>query len=129
MEAVFPHGKRVDVQIGQFDIPTDQSKANGGESSAPEPFDLFLASIVACAGIYAKSFCDVRKLNTEGMKLTQELKRNADTRVIEEISLKLHVPADFPEKYERPVLKAMNSCSVKKQLRSDIEFKSTVVRR
>ncbi|MBW2050564.1 MAG: osmotically inducible protein OsmC, partial [Deltaproteobacteria bacterium] len=51
VEVSFPGGKRVDAQIGGFTIKTDQSRDNGGDESAPEPFQLFLASIATCAGI------------------------------------------------------------------------------
>lgn len=48
----FPGGKRVDAVIGSQTIRTDQSVAHGGEGSAAEPFDLFLASLATCAGLY-----------------------------------------------------------------------------
>ncbi len=49
-------------------IRTDQPLDNGGSNSAPAPFDLFLASIGTCAGIYVKSFCDNRKIPTDNIK-------------------------------------------------------------
>ena len=51
------NGKKVDVDTGDFVIKTDQSVKSGGDASAPPPFDLFLASIGACSGIYVLSFC------------------------------------------------------------------------
>ena len=44
MEVIFPGGKRVNAIYKGFTIETDQSKRDGGEGSAPAPFDLFLAS-------------------------------------------------------------------------------------
>jgi len=58
-KVTFPGNKRVDVAFDKFEIKTDQASENGGDESAPEPFDVFIGSIGACAGIYAKSFCDV----------------------------------------------------------------------
>ena len=72
LEISFPGGKRVDVQVGGFDIGTDQSVKNGGEASAPAPFTLFLASLASCSGIYALNFCQTRKLPTDGLSLTME---------------------------------------------------------
>jgi len=51
MEIVFPGGKKVDALYKGFKIQTDQSERNGGEATAPVPFDLFLSSIGTCAGI------------------------------------------------------------------------------
>lgn len=128
MEAIFPGGKRVDVIDGKFLIKTDQKESNGGESSAPEPFHLLLASIVSCAGIYAKVFCDSRNLNSEGMKVSQKISYNSATKMIDHINLVLYVPTDFPEKYETSILKSINSCAVKNQLHPDIKFESELAR-
>ena len=128
LEAVFPGGKKVDVIAGKFLIKTDQKPSNGGEDSAPQPFHIFLSSIVACAGIYAKSFCDSRNLNANGMKITQEVTFNRETKLIDTATLTLFVSNDFPEKYENPILKAMNACAVKKQLHPDITVESKLSR-
>jgi len=72
VEVSFPDGKKIDAQIGEFTINTDQAVANGGDESAPEPFQLFLASIATCAGIYALSFCQSRNIRPDGMSLSME---------------------------------------------------------
>jgi len=61
----FPGNKKVDVEFDNFKIKTDQSVKNGGDETALEPFAVFLSSLAACAGIYAKSYCDTRNLSTE----------------------------------------------------------------
>ena len=53
MKVYFPGGKRVYADYGGFTIETDQPARGGGDDSAPAPFDLFLASIGTCAGIFA----------------------------------------------------------------------------
>jgi ribosomal protein S12 methylthiotransferase accessory factor len=63
MEIYFPGGKRVYADYHGFTIQTDQSPESGGESSAPAPFELFLASIGTCAGIYALSFMQQRGID------------------------------------------------------------------
>ena len=71
MKITFPGGLRVNAQLGEQVIATDQGVASGGEGSAPEPFTLFMASIGTCAGIYVLSFCKNHGLPTEGVYLTQ----------------------------------------------------------
>ena len=95
----FPGGKRVDAELSGRLVPTDQSKLSGGEGSAPEPFTLFLASIGTCAGIYVLSFCQTRNLPTEGIRLTQRLELDPETRALSRVHLDIHVPPSFPEKY------------------------------
>ena len=56
MEIVFSGGKRVNANFDGFTVRTDQSISGGGEGSAPEPFDLFFASM----GGYALSKYEFR---------------------------------------------------------------------
>ena len=69
MEVTFDGGKVITAHLNGHIIRTDQPVDNGGGNSAPAPFDLFLASIGTCAGIYVKSFCDKRQIPTEELKL------------------------------------------------------------
>ena len=40
----FPGGARVDAHFNGYTVHTDQTLRDGGQASAPSPFDLFLAS-------------------------------------------------------------------------------------
>ncbi len=70
VEVSFPDGKKIDAKIGEFKSNTDHAVENGGDESAPEPFQLFLASIASCACIYALSFYQSRKISPDGMSLS-----------------------------------------------------------
>ena len=123
----FPGNKKVDVAFNNYKIKTDQSKENGGDETAPEPFDIFVGSIGACAGIYAKTFCDVRKLSTDSMYVFVDIDLKEEQKLMEEISITLHVNQQFPEKYIKAIIKAMDSCSVKNQLHPDIKTNTAVI--
>jgi len=116
MEITFPGGKRVDAQYKGFTINTDQPKVAGGEGSAPSPFDLFLASIGTCAGIYVLSFCQERNLPTEDVKIALNTERDNETGLIGKINLDILLPSDFPAKYENALIKVASLCAVKKHL-------------
>jgi putative redox protein len=73
MEVTLDGGKVVTAHINGKTIKTDQSVRNGGGGTAPEPFELFLASIGTCAGIYVKSFCDQRGIPADGIKIIQSV--------------------------------------------------------
>jgi organic hydroperoxide reductase OsmC/OhrA len=64
MEVFFPGGKKVNSTYKGFTAKTDQSKNEGGDGTAPEPCDLFLASIGTCAGVYVVIFCQERGIDT-----------------------------------------------------------------
>jgi putative redox protein len=112
----FPGGKRVNAEYGGFTVQTDQPVEGGGEGSAPQPFDLFLASIATCAGIYVKGYCDVRGIATEGLRLEMQIDREPDGRRVARLALDIHLPPGFPEKHRDAVVRAADLCTVKKHI-------------
>lgn len=124
MEICFPGGKKVDADFKGFTIKTDQGEKDGGEGSAPTPTFLFLASLGACAGLYALNFCEKRKFDTNRLKLEIEFKTHPKTHMVEKVRFKLTLPPDFPEKYKPAIIKAMDLCYVKKHLHESIEFET-----
>ncbi|MCD6660785.1 MAG: OsmC family protein [Lentimicrobium sp.] len=116
MKITFEGKKKIIAEFNGHRIVTDQPVRGGGEGSAPAPFDLFLASIGTCAGIYVKSFCDQRGISTEGISLEQEMKFNPQTHLISDLEIRILLPADFPEKYKEAVVNSANLCAVKRHL-------------
>ena len=112
----FPGGKRVVARYNGFAIDTDQSSDNGGNGSAPEPYDLFLASLATCAGVYALGFCQRRDLPTSGLRVAMSWRREETSRRMAEIAIRVETGPDFPEKYLKPLERAISQCSVKKTL-------------
>jgi ribosomal protein S12 methylthiotransferase accessory factor len=122
IEVSFPGGKRIDAKIGNFQVRTDQSLANGGEGTAPEPFEFFLASIATCAGIYALEFCQAREIPTEGMALTMSCEWDEKKQLIQKLHIELKVPPGFPDRYRKAVVRVMDLCTVKKHIVHPPEF-------
>jgi ribosomal protein S12 methylthiotransferase accessory factor len=118
----FPGGDRVDAHFGPFTVETDQTNEKGEPGSAPMPFDLFLASIATCAGIYVLRFCRQRNLPMEGLKIIQRSHRNHQTGMVESIDLEIQIPAGFPEKYVSPLIRSAELCAVKKHLENPPVF-------
>ena len=116
MEITFDDGKVVTAHTHGHFIRTDQPLDNGGGNTAPAPFELFLASIGTCAGIYVKSFCDNRKIPTDNIKIIQKTEYNKETGLPVNITLDIKLPADFPEKYKASVINVAELCKVKKSI-------------
>ncbi len=115
-------GKKVTAHYKGYEIVTDQPENQGGEGSAPAPFDLFLASIGTCAGIYVQSFCERRDIPYEGIEITQSMETNPETRLPSRFNLEIILPEDFPEKYKNSVVQAAELCLVKKTIANAPEF-------
>ena len=116
IEVKFPGGKRVDAHMGDLVVRTDQSVKDGGEGTAFAPFDLFLASIATCAGIYVLGFCQARNLSTEGISLRQRVEVDPQSKLPTSIQLELGLPPGFPDKYREAVVRAAEGCKVKKTI-------------
>ena len=116
IEVSFPGGKRVDARVGDFVVRTDQPQELGGEGSAVAPFDLFLASLATCAGIYVLGFCQARGLSTEGLALRQHVEVDEATKLPSRIRVELQLPASFPDHLRPAIARAAQSCKVKKTL-------------
>jgi len=119
----FPGGKKVNARIGDMEIKTDQSEKAGGDGSAPEPFQLFLASIATCVGIYASEFCTTRQIDTTGMSLRMISDFDQDMKRYIQMTFDLILPSGFPEKYRNGIRRAMDLCAVKRHMTDPPEFR------
>ena len=116
-----PHARRVDAQVGQHVIHTDQPVDSGGEDVAPSPFEHFLASLGTCAGIFVQGFCAKRGLSTEGIRIVERPDFGADG-ALTGVDLELQLPASFPEKYREAVVRVAQECSVKRAIAAQPTF-------
>jgi len=115
MKITFPGGAKVNAQWHGFEIATDQP-APSGEGSAPTPFDLFLASLGTCAGIFALGFIQSRGLSAEGLGITASFDRNPETHLLSNVVMKITPPKGFPEKYLPALVKSAEQCLVKRTM-------------
>jgi putative redox protein len=117
----FSGGSKVDAHFGRFTVNTDQPPA----SSAPSPFELFLASIGTCAGYYVLSFCQQRGLPTEGLRIIERVNHDPATGLVDKIDLEIQAPPGFPEKYLPSLIHSAELCAVKKHLEHPPKFDVT----
>jgi ribosomal protein S12 methylthiotransferase accessory factor len=113
LKVVFGPNYRIDVETKGFTVKTDQPVREGGDGTAPSPFDLFLVSLAACAGYYALAFCKERKILTEGLGVTMTTERGEVSKMIDKILISVTPPVGFPEKYRAALVKSVDHCTVK----------------
>jgi putative redox protein len=108
-------------------VKTDQSPQGGGESSAPTPYDTFLASIGTCARIYVLGFCRQRGISTDGIRLTQHMQVDHATGLVGKVLIDIHLPSEFPEKYKAAVIRSAEQYKVKKHFEHPPVFEVATV--
>lgn len=128
MKVTFPGNLKVDAAYKGFTIETDQPVSAGGDGSAPAPFDLFIASLGTCAGIYLLAFMKKRDIDPAGAGITVVAEANAAKGMIGRVSFDLRLPDGFPEKYVPAVVRAVEQCTVKRHIEDPPEFTVTTSR-
>ena len=128
IRVTFPGGKRVDAElVGRgLVIRSDQARETGEPGSAPEPYQLFLASIGTCAGAYVLSFCRQRELPTDGIELLQEQAYDESRKRLAKVTITINLPSGIPQKYHRALVRAVELCAVKKAIADPPEFEAKV---
>lgn len=116
-----PGGRRVDAQVGTHVVRTDQPVSFGGENAAPSPFQLFLASIGTCAGIFVQGFCAKRNIPFDRIRLRQRMTADDKGNLVG-IDLDIEVPPEFPEEYRDALVRVANQCSVKATIAAQPRF-------
>ena len=127
IDITFPGQKRVAARVGSFVIATDQPSGLGGANSAPAPYDLFLASVATCAGIYALSFCQARQLDTQGLGISVDAVIDPQSHIATRFDIALTLPIGFPEKYQTAIVRAVEQCKVHKTIAAQPPFHVAVV--
>ena len=126
MEIGFPGNKKINAKFRDFEVATDQPLSQGGDNTAPTPFELFLASLGTCAGIFIKGFCLQRNIPTENIKIIQDAEPGSERGRLGRVKMQIQVPSDFPDQYKSALIQTASLCSVKKNLLTPPEFEITV---
>lgn len=121
-------GRKVDASWGKFTVSTDQGVESGGDASAPEPYDLFLASLGTCAGSAVLGFCRFRDIPTDDIRLVQRVVRDPERKRVARVETEILLPPDFPKKYDQAVVRAAATCAVRKTVEDPPEFVITARR-
>jgi putative redox protein len=126
LKVVFGDHYKIDVAYKGFSVKTDQPVRDGGDGTAPSPFDYFLVSLAACAGYYALAFCKERQISTEGLGVTMTTLRGEASKMIDKITVAVDLPRGFPEKYRLALTKAVDHCTVKAHIQRAPQFEIVV---
>jgi putative redox protein len=128
MTLTFPGGSAVDAHFKEFTVHTDQSVQHGGRGAAPEPFDLFLASLGTCAGLFALRFCQQRGIDTTGLGVALTTERNPEGNRLSAVRIEIQLPPGFPEKYREAIVRAADQCTVKRHILEPPAFEVAAVK-
>ncbi|HHW98963.1 MAG TPA: OsmC family protein [Firmicutes bacterium] len=116
----------IEITAYHAEVCFDNLVIQTGSEETPSPFQLFLASLGACAGLNAAGYCENHELPTEGLKIIMDVERDPDTRLASAIKMQLVPPKGFPEKRKKALLRAAEACFVKRHFTSPPRFETTL---
>ena len=121
LSVTYEDGKRFTAEVRGHRIPSDQREKGGGQDSAPEPFDLFVASHAMCMMLFAQIFLERNELSTDGLRLDVEYEMADHPRRLGKLHGVLHVPSADLGKRAKAVIRSALACPVHHSIREDVE--------
>ncbi|ACS80716.1 OsmC family protein [Maridesulfovibrio salexigens] len=130
VDLTFKDGMQISAKIREHEVLTDVPADHGGADEAQTPFELFFSSLACCAGVYAKRFFESKNLSTDGfgIRLVCESDPEQNGMRVAKVNYEVTLPKDFPEKYEKPLMRTIDQCTVKKQVLNPPEFEISFLR-
>src|SRR5215211_6764959 len=120
-------GDRFELQVRGHRLFCDQPPADGGTDQGPTPTELFVASLAACVGFYARRFLARHDLDAAGMRVEADFTMSADRPArVAAISLRLLLPQPLEENRRRALLAVVDHCTVHNSLRTPPEVRITL---
>jgi putative redox protein len=111
-------GDRFELQVRGHRLLCDQPLADGGTDQGPSPTELFVASLAACVGFYARRFLARHDLEAAGLRVEAAFTMSPDRPArVGTITLRLLVPGPLAPNRRRALLAVVEHCTVHNSLR------------
>jgi putative redox protein len=108
LNVTFGGNLRADAADERFAIATDQPVSGGGDGSAPAPFDLYPASLAACAGAFMRALMRQRSIDPAGSGITMSTETELQKGMIGRSAFDPRLPESFPVECEQAMARAVD---------------------
>ena len=117
-------GDRFQLEVRGHQLLCDQPLADGGTDQGPTPTELFVASLAACVGFYARRFLARHHLDTAGLRVEAAFTMSPDRPArVDTITLQLLVPGPLEPNRRRALLAVVDHCTVHNSIRTPPEVR------
>jgi uncharacterized OsmC-like protein len=118
---------RFQLRVRGHRLLCDQPLADGGDDQGPTPTELFVASLAACVGFYARRFLARHHLEAAGLRVEAVYTMSPDRPArVDTITLRLLVPGPLEPNRRRALLAVVDHCTVHNSLRTPPEVRITL---
>ena len=119
MSQITVHHENLDrfrIEVRGHAIVVDQPGPASGDAG-PTPTELFVASLAACAGFYARRFLVRHGLAEGDLEITADFAFSADHSRVAAIVIRVGVPGGVPESLRPALMRVLEHCTVHESLR------------
>jgi uncharacterized OsmC-like protein len=121
-------GDRFELQVRGHRLLCDQPPADGGTDQGPTPTELFVASLAACVGFYARRFLARHDLDAAGLRVEAVYTMSTDRPArVDTITLRLLLLQPLAPNRQRALLAVVDHCTVHNSIRIPPQVRVTLV--
>jgi uncharacterized OsmC-like protein len=109
---------RFELEVRGHRLLCDQPLADGGNDHGPTPTELFVGSLAACVGFYARRYLARHDLEATGLRVEADFTMSPDRPArVNTITLRLLVPRPLSPNRRRALLAVVDHCTVHNSIR------------
>lgn len=105
-------GESYEIGVRQHRLVADQSSGAGGADEAPNPTEMFVASLAACVAYTAGRYLSRHGLSRDGLTASAEYDVAEHPARVSAVRLTLNVPGGVPDDRRDPLLAVASHCAV-----------------
>jgi putative redox protein len=121
------------ISVGPHVFQGDEPSENGGKDAGPDPYELLLAALGACAGTTVQMYADRKQWPLEGVhvvlsyaKVPAEDRADSDTkmRMVGEIEMGISFDGDLSDDQQRRLMEIAGKCPIHRLLTSPVPIRT-----
>lgn len=116
---------RFRIRIRGHEVVVDQPHP-ASDDAGPTPTELFVASLAACAGFYARRFLARHGLSDGGLTVACDFEWAPDHSRIVSIALRVEIPGGVPDALRPALLRVVDRCTVHESIRHGLAVTSEI---
>lgn len=107
---------RFRIQIRGHEVVVDQPAPASGDAG-PTPTELFVASLAACAGFYARRFLARHGVADGELSIACDFGWASDHSRVTAVALRVETPRGIPEELHSALMRVLEHCTVHESIR------------
>jgi uncharacterized OsmC-like protein len=124
------------ISVGPHVLQGDEASGNGGKDAGPDPFELILAALGACASVTVQMYADRKQWPLKGVhvilsyaNIFAEDRADSDTKIgtVDGIEMGISFEGDLSVEQQRRLLEIAGKCPIHRLLSSPVPIQTKLL--